>query len=156
MARTLEKEREFLEALASTCSVAKACTIAKITRQRVYEWREEDPDFAIAWERAKQLGADVLEDEAVRRAHQGIGKPIYYKGELVDTVREYSDTLLIFLLKGAKPDIYKDRISSEVSGPGGGPLTIDSDQPSTLAAIIAAGIARANAKPSEDDISDLA
>jgi hypothetical protein len=37
-------------------------------------------------------------------------------------VREYSDTLLIFLLKGARPQKYRDNVRQEVSGPNGAPL----------------------------------
>jgi hypothetical protein len=37
---------------------------------------------------------------------------------------EYSDNLLMFLLKAAKPDKYKDRFSSELSGPDGKPVQI--------------------------------
>ena len=42
----------------------------------------------------------------------GIEKPIYYKGERVDTVREYSDNLLMFRTKKLRPeyrDNYDDR-----------------------------------------------
>ena len=51
----------------------------------------------------------VLEPEAIRRAVEGVEKAVYYQGEPVGTVREYSDTLLIFLLKGWKSDRYKER-----------------------------------------------
>lgn len=33
-----------------------------------------------------------------------------------------SDTLMIFLLKARRPDKYKERRASELSGPGGGPI----------------------------------
>ena len=58
----------------------------------------------------------VLEPEAIRRAVEGVEKPVYQGGELVGYVREYSDTLLIFLLKGGKPHKYREniKIDSEV------------------------------------------
>ena len=40
------------------------------------------------------------------------------------TVREYSDTLLIFLLKGIMPNKYRDRVQTEHVGFGGSPLTV--------------------------------
>jgi hypothetical protein len=107
---TPEKKAAFLTALMETCSVAKACIAVDINRTTAYRWRDDDAPFAAAWEVAKDLGADVLEDEAVRRAHDGIPKPIYHMGACIDTVQEYSDTLLIFLLKGARPAKYKDRV----------------------------------------------
>lgn len=52
--------------------------------------------------------ADVLEAEARRRAIRGVEVPILYKGIRVDTTVRYSDALLMFLLKGARPGIYRD------------------------------------------------
>lgn len=150
--RTPEKEIAFLAALSATCSVTRACEAAGLGRMTVYDWRKADPDFATAWDEAKRLGADVLEDEAVRRAHDGVDEPIFYKGDCIDTVRKYSDTLLIFLLKGAKPDVYKDRVQSEVSGPGGGPIELDD---ATRSARIASLLAAAETRRQQDG-TDLA
>jgi hypothetical protein len=113
--RTPEKEAAFLEALAATCNVTEACRLACIGRMSVYDWRHEDASFAAKWKKALSIGAEVLEDEAVRRATVGVDKPVYQGGQLVGTIREYSDTLLIFLMKGAKPKRYRDnmRIQTE-------------------------------------------
>ena len=43
---------------------------------------------------------DALEAEARRRAVEGVRKPVFYQGVICGWVGEYSDTLLIFLLKG--------------------------------------------------------
>jgi hypothetical protein len=40
----------------------------------------------------------------------------------VGVVQEYSDTLLIFLLKGARPQKYRDNVRQEVTGSNGTPL----------------------------------
>ena len=67
---------------------------------------------------------------------------MYYKGEVVGTIRKYSDTLLIFLLKGALPEVYRERY--EISG-GNKPLRVESDPgreklaDDTLKALIAFG-----------------
>jgi len=37
----------------------------------LYEWREDDAEFAEAWERALRRGLDSLEDVAVERAKAG-------------------------------------------------------------------------------------
>jgi len=37
-------------------------------RQRVYEWIEADPEFAKAMDRARDLGADAIAEEALRIA----------------------------------------------------------------------------------------
>jgi hypothetical protein len=48
-----------------------------------------------------------LEDEAVRRAYEGVERPVFQGGKQVGVVREYSDTLLIFLLKALRPEKYR-------------------------------------------------
>ncbi len=43
------------------------------------------------------------EEEAVRRAVDGINEPVFYKGRQVGDIRRFSDTLLIFLMKAGDP-----------------------------------------------------
>ena len=114
--RTPKKEQEFLDALADTCNVRHACSVADIARSSAYLWRQEDAEFAKRWDKAVEIGAEALEDEAVRRAREGWEEPIYYHGTACGTVRKYSDTLLIFLLKGAKPEKYRENAKIEVAG----------------------------------------
>jgi hypothetical protein len=52
----------------------------------VYRRRDEDPDFAVEWDRAKQIGAEALEDEANRRAYDGWDEPLAEKGRLTGHV----------------------------------------------------------------------
>lgn len=86
--------------------------------------RKEDTKFADGWESALDEGMDWLELEARRRAVEGTLKPVYQGGKKVGTVREYSDILLIFLLKGGKPDKYRERRSIEHSGKAGQPVEL--------------------------------
>ena len=69
------------------------------------------------------MGADVLEDEVRRRAFDGIEEPVFYQGVATDVVRKYSNTLAVFLLKGAKPEKYKDRV--EHTGDPNAPVSVD-------------------------------
>lgn len=105
----LRWRKAFLAALGKTGVVVHAATAAKIERKEAYRLREKDPKFAQEWAEALEAATDVLEAEAVRRAVTGVKKPVYQGGERVGYVQEYSDTLLIFLLKGAKPDKYRER-----------------------------------------------
>ncbi len=118
------KKEAFLKALARLGNVSDACRKARVPRRTVYNWRDEDPAFAEAWNEALEVATDALEREARRRAVTGTLRPVYQGGKLVGRIREYSDTLLIFLLKGARPDKYADRVKSEHSGPGGGPVPV--------------------------------
>lgn len=99
----------FLEKLALCPNVSRACELAGVSRIAAYDKRKSDPDFAIAWDSMKSIGWDAAEEEAVRRAVEGVSKPVYQGGGLVGHVREYSDGLLQFLLRGNKKATYADR-----------------------------------------------
>ena len=101
------KQKSFLAAFAFCGNVTHACRNSKVGRRTHYDWLERDAEYAVAFESAHDEAADNLEEEARRRAMAG------------------SDTLLIFLLKGARPDRYRER--HEHTGPKGGPFefTID-------------------------------
>ena len=105
---TKERQGRFLEALANTGSVTAA--VANTSRTRVYELRKADAAFASAWQEAEEMATDRLEDEARRRAVEGIAEPLVSAGKLVRDddgkpilVRRYSDNLLLALLKAHRP-----------------------------------------------------
>lgn len=116
------KKAAFLAAFARVASITKAAELVKIDRDNHYLWKATDPEYAAAFERTRLTAAETLEDEAVRRAKEGVQKPVYQGGKRVGYVQEYSDTLLIFLLKGNLPDKYKERAITEHTGPKGEPL----------------------------------
>lgn len=93
-----QKKDRFLEAYAETGTVTHAATRAGIDRRTHYRWLQDDENYAEAFASAEQSVVDMLEGEAIRRATEG------------------SDTLLIFLLKGLRPERYKERahVTSEV------------------------------------------
>jgi hypothetical protein len=114
--RTPEKDAKFVEMLASGASVAAAAKAAGYGRQRLYECREADPELAAAWDDALEEGTDLLEDEALRRAKDGVEEPRFYEGEVCGHVRKYSDTLMIFLLKARRPEKYGDKAQTDHTG----------------------------------------
>lgn len=115
---------KFLATLAKTGNVSAAAKAAKIHRDTAYQHRTDDEAFRKAWALAQEESADELEAEARRRAMKGTKKPVYQQGKLVGHVQEYSDTLLIFLLKGNNPEKFRERSSVEHSGPAGGPIAV--------------------------------
>jgi hypothetical protein len=118
---TPKKRAVFLTTLAESGNVKRAAKHIGCSRSILYLHRQQDPAFAKAWDAALAEAMDtVLEPEAVRRAVEGVLKPVYHQGEKVGEVREYSDTLLIFLLKGGKPARYRERF--EHTGAEGTPL----------------------------------
>jgi hypothetical protein len=136
-------ERAFLSTLRATGNHSAACRAAHIDRSTPYEARDEDPGFAAAYQDALAEACDALEAEARRRAHDGVPEPVVYQGELCGqwldaegrvvtrgtpgarlvplTITRYSDSLLMFLLRGHRPERFRDRASIEHtgSGPGG-------------------------------------
>ena len=110
------KKRAFLAAFSEVGTVTRAAEIAGVCRKSHTNWLKADPDYVEAFALAEQQACDRLEQEARRRAVEGVDKPVYQQGKKCGVVREYSDTLLIFLMKGAMPDKYKDRVSQEISG----------------------------------------
>ena len=90
--------------------------------QGLYQRRYRDEEMSGRWSAALKIGYESLEAEAYRRAFEGVDEPVFYQGEEVARVKKPSDSLMMFLLKGGMPEKYKDRVSSEVSGPGGGPI----------------------------------
>jgi hypothetical protein len=92
--RTSTREGQFLAALAAGWSVTKAAEAIGIARRTAYDWRDTDDDFAALWDEAVEAGTDLLEDEAVRRAVEGVPRPVFYQGQICGSIQEYSDFLL--------------------------------------------------------------
>lgn len=107
-----EKRMAFLEAYALVGNVSDAASHAGVARTMHYEWLD-DPQYAEAFHHAREQAADRLEREAVKRATAGIEKAVWYKGEQVGTERHYSDVLLIFLLKGMRPEKFRDNYGAQ-------------------------------------------
>ena len=110
---TIPEVREnFLKALANTGSITKSALLAGVDRSSVYDYRKAHPEFAEEIAEAIKTGEDAWEDEAKRRAVEGVEHGVWKDGRQVGARVEYSDLLMIFLLKGAKPEKYKDRVDN--------------------------------------------
>lgn len=205
MKLTPEKLVAFCAALAETCNVSKACAAIGVARWTAYQWRKNDERFAEAWDDALKAALLGLEDEAHRRAFDGMDEPLTHQGqftylyerdedgqvifdeEIIDrpvtgkdgvhtehevirrprlmldasgqprvaSVKRYSDTLAIFLLKAHAPTKYRENTKVELSGVDGGPIEIDNTtRTAKLAGLVARLEARASTGP--DTGEDLA
>ncbi|HQU34802.1 MAG TPA: hypothetical protein PLB88_10830 [Thermoanaerobaculaceae bacterium] len=96
----------FLTALGKSGNVAVSCKKAKVNRDTAYAHRNRSAPFRAEWDEALETAIDGWEDEARRRAVTGCLKPVFQGGVQVGKVREFSDTLLMFLLRGKRPEIY--------------------------------------------------
>lgn len=97
-------------AYASLGTITHAAEAAKVDRQRHYGWMDTDPAYPALFAEAGIKAKEAMVREARRRAIEGTVKPVYQGGKLVGTIQEYSDTLLIFLMKGAMPETYRERV----------------------------------------------
>lgn len=91
MKLTPEKLTAFCAALSETCNVGRACTAVGISRYTAYKWRKDMPDFAKAWDEAMAIGVSALEDEAHRRAFEGVPDPLTHQGQFTYLYREKLD-----------------------------------------------------------------
>lgn len=103
------RKRMFVIAYSQTGRKDKAARAAGVSQTTIYHWRQHDEIFQTAMEKAEKITVELCETEAIRRGKDGYLKPIYHSGTLVGHVREYSDTLLMFLLKGLNPERYVER-----------------------------------------------
>jgi hypothetical protein len=87
------KKRAFLKAYVDLGKVVDACQSVSLDHSMHYYWLRTDADYADAFTQAKVQAGERLEEEAFARAYAG------------------SDTLLIFLLKGAMPHKYGDKVA---------------------------------------------
>ena len=112
------KQNAFLNALAKTGTVKGAAQLSGESRANHYRWLEDDA-YRVGVGRARQMAADLLEDEAWRRGVEGDERAVYNRhGVRVDTVRYYSDRLLEKLLAANLPEKYKERVEQTVVGNG--------------------------------------
>ncbi len=114
---TPKKKEKFLGLLVATGgNVSRSAEAVNVSRQVCYDHRDANDEFKAQWKAAIETGTEDLEQEARRRAFEGFEEPVYYKGEVCGYIQKYSDNLLMFLLKGRRPDAYRDRSQIDFKG----------------------------------------
>src|SRR5262245_40353683 len=86
-------QRAVLAAYSRSGQVRAACVHAGVDRSMHYHWLKQDPAYHAAFHEAQAQAGDWLEEVAMQRATEG---------------EHPSDVLLIFLLKAAKPEKYRE------------------------------------------------
>jgi hypothetical protein len=123
------KQRSFLKHYLITGGViARAAKLANVDRRYHYKWLAEDEVYKAGFEQAEREAIDVLEMELHRRAIDGVDKPIIYKGEITGSYKEYSDILLMFLLKKKNP-AYRDNFTQNIGIMGSGKVEVEFNIP---------------------------
>jgi len=111
---SLHKRDSLLKLLSSTLSMSYSCKKLNISVLTIRNMMKRDDDFRLQIDEAIEAGVEALEVEAIRRA-TGYIHPLNHQGKLTgDTETRYSDNLLMFTLKGRKPEMYKDGASINI------------------------------------------
>lgn len=113
---TADKKERVLNHLALGYSIAGSAKKVGVSPATISAHRKKDEHFNTLCELAIEQGTEYLEDVALERVTEGVPRSVYYQGEKVDETRDFSDTLLIFLLKARKPEKYRDRMDLTTGG----------------------------------------
>lgn len=118
---TAVRIEKFLEILANNGGiVTDAAKDIRISRTALYNHRAVDKEFEKLWDEAADRGVDVIEDEAKRRALNGVREPVYYQGDIVGYIWKKSDLCISLILKAHRPKYRLER--HELTGADGKPL----------------------------------
>jgi len=129
-------QQAFLSVYAECGNITQAANAVGVSRRAHYGWLDNNESYREHFADANETATDKLEKEARRRAIEGVrvykftrdGQPILRPGATLDDPdpyyyeRVYSDKLIELLLRAHRPEKFRDRVSQEVTGPGGGPL----------------------------------
>jgi hypothetical protein len=111
------KQKRFLLAYSQCGGIRESAAAAKMHWISHYNWLTRDERYKQAFDRAREMYVDLMEYEAFRRATVGDQEPVYEKGELIGYRTKKSDVLLMFSIKGNRPQ-YRDNFQvNQFAGP---------------------------------------
>jgi len=133
---THEVQERFLDQLVeSGGNVSKALSGIPITRQMLKKYLKKDAEgkgkFNERYNDAMDMGLAELEDEATRRAKDGVTEDIFYKTKKIGVRRKYSDSLMKFILEGRKREVYGKESKLKLEG-GDSPLSVNGELPEAI------------------------
>lgn len=102
----------------------KSCEAHSFNYQSVMDRMSErakdgDNRWRALWDNSLERYRDDLETEAHRRAFKGTEEGVWYKGKLVGTETKYSDRLMEVLLRGERPEKFRDNVKLNADITGG-------------------------------------
>lgn len=106
--KCIAQQNAFLEYYAKCGNIKMTSRRLKLDKKYHYYWLRNDPEYYEKFQQVRQIAIGDMEDEAHRRAMEGFTIPIYQKGMKVGEMTQFSDNLLMFLLKGAAPERFRD------------------------------------------------
>jgi hypothetical protein len=156
----VRRQDAFLEVFRVTGNTSASCRTVGISTNLVTKyWLKEDKEFVERYAVALEEANDWLEQEAFRRGFQGVDKPVIHQGmptmledpetgeKHMFTVKEYSDPLLLSLMKARRPEKFRENQKVTHDVEKGGVLVV----PGTVAMDDWERMAREAAEKSEAD-----
>ena len=104
---TNPKKRAWLVAYAQVGTITGAKKLTGMDWRNHYHWLGKDPEYKTAFEIARQIAGDMIEDAIIEAAMDGDEVPVIYEGKITQHYRRKSDVLRMFALKARKPE-YRD------------------------------------------------
>lgn len=136
MARPTKFKPEFTEQARKLANLGatdrEAAEFFDVTESTLYLWKHTHPEFSEALKVGKDQADARVEQSLYRRAlgytHDAMKIAVNADGKITEVpfVEHYAPdtTAAIFWLKNRKPGEWRDVKAQEVSGPGGGAITI--------------------------------
>lgn len=112
----------YYASLRETGLEAASAKAAGVSLRAVQKEYEADQAFHEDCLDALEQVYDRYEQEAIRRAVDGVPKGVYYQGDRVDEELVFSDTLLAKILTGRRASVYGDK--REITGANGGGIQV--------------------------------
>lgn len=110
-------EKDFLEKLVNEYAViGKAARAANVSVKAVERRRKESPRFAALLAQAESMIDEALEYENIRRALEPKERPMFQRGQLVGTMKEWDTKHLEWVLERRFPEKYHLGTRIEVGG----------------------------------------
>ena len=127
---TAERQIAFVEKLADTGSITAACKHVGMSRESVRKLRRRPcgQAFRDACDAALDVAYGDLEEAALERAREGVGRPIFFNGEQVGEQRHFDERLTMFLLRFRR----RHRFGAEAEAPIRPPAGIPGFDPDEL------------------------
>lgn len=122
-------QEQFLEAFRNTGTVTGAAMIIGIDRRDHYQWLDRgDERYRLRFAEEEDAAVELCITEAIRRGRAGVERFAgFYQGEPITVkdpktkrrmpvmYREYSDNLLMFVIKARRPE-FRDKLDVKATG----------------------------------------
>lgn len=102
----------FLQAYANLGTITAAARAAGCDPSRHRNDWVKDPKYLADFQEAHHQACDLFETEMIRRATRGTDRPVFHQGKQCGAIREYSDSLLLAIMRAKKPEYAKSAGSS--------------------------------------------